>query len=90
MNFRGDTERGETKSYRPWNKIFPKLLTPEELSNVWNWKDIREHRDPKEAYHRPFTDEQGAIDPPLGGPSSEIEEGELALGCFRRVGLGIF
>ena len=50
-----------------WQEIEVWLLAGQDLLPGWNWRDIREEVNPKEAYFRPFARDRGLLDEPGEG-----------------------
>jgi hypothetical protein len=45
-----------------------------DLPTKWNWKSIRDERDPKEAYFYPFAESRGVLNSPAEGRSALAQE----------------
>lgn len=44
-----------------WQEIEVWLLAGHDLPASWNWQEIRNERDPKERYYRPFAQQRGVV-----------------------------
>lgn len=65
-----------------WQEIEVWALAGWELPADWNWREIREHRDPKEAYYYPFARVQGVFDSFCQG---RVELAKVAAAHYSRV-----
>jgi hypothetical protein len=65
-----------------WQEIEVWVLAGHDLPNEWNWADIRQERDPKEAYFLPFAQERGLLNEPGEGRRTLAEE---AAHRYRRI-----
>lgn len=57
-----------------WQEVEVWLLAGHTLPSEWDWKTIRNHRDPKEHYFVPFAQQRGVINLPAEGRGNLARE----------------
>jgi hypothetical protein len=55
------------------------------LPRAWNWKEIRDDRDPKEHYFRPYAEKRGVIREPYEGRATRASEAARNYKRIRRL-----
>jgi len=61
------TKRQALFAENAWQEIEVWVLAGHSLPKDWNWQDIRQEVDPKEAYFLPFAQQEGLLDTPGEG-----------------------
>lgn len=64
-----------------WQEIEVWVLAGHSLPKDWNWQDIRQEVDPKEAYFLPFAQQQGLLDTPGEGRKQLAESANYQRIC---------
>jgi hypothetical protein len=57
-----------------WQEIEVWVLAGHVLPKAWNWKVLRQERDPKEKYYVPYATQRGVLDEPAQGRKRLAEE----------------